>query len=414
MTLENSRNRSLLEAMSSPDSSVLKAAAAKEKTNEVDESFLNASLSSVFDEAFDIYKINFLPLFLLISIVCLPVQIILHGIVNTWLVPIMHSSGNSGTPDVENGLILVFGFLFTGVPELAIPGLATLLCMTLISGPICILVSDITQGKQTSLISAVRFCSKHYMNLLMSWSVTSLAFVGIIITCLTVISLLFLLIAVIFQGNLPNAVSVVMLLLMILVPYLLGCAMAAKWYMFTTQLMVLEGQPVSKVPLRNAQLSECVPFRQSWLAAISLPLITYGLFLILIFSIDSITHLLHLTAGAEFVVQTGLASFLFLFFQPYWMIFLTLLYYNYRAKGEGLDIYKLVETLPVNPNRVESTSSNAPAAAKTPPILPDMPVSKIPPVLLTLPTADDKSRVSPFVIPPLPIRNENTSREELP
>lgn len=395
----------------------LSVAGSAESLENKEESFLTASLSGVFDEAFDIYKQNFLPIFLLMAVVYFPLQIVLHGAVNTWLVPIIHSAENADTPDIVSGMILVFGLLFTGLPEAAVPGLATLLCMTLLSGPLCILISNIYHGSPMSIINAFRACRRHYFKLVISWTVTALAFVGILITSFGIVSTLFFFIAIIFQGNLPNAVSVVILLLMLLIPYLTGCAMAAKWYIFTTPLIVLEGQPISKVPARNSQLTDSAPFRQNWLAAISLPLITYGLLLLLMFSIDSITRLFHLTAGAEFVVQTGLANFIFLFFQPFWMIFLTLLYYNYRAKSEGLDIFQLVEILPASdmPKRIELVIGTSPS--RMPPILPappKLPAPKIPQLPGQLPISGSNRGESPFVIPPMPTRNENPPAEELP
>ncbi len=371
---------------------------------QIDSSFLLGSLSSVFDEAFDVYKKNFLSIFLMVSVVFLPLEILLHGLVNSWLVPLIHAGDAAQTPDIMNGLTLVFGFLFTGVPQYAVPGLAALLCMTLLSGPVCIYISRIYHGKPAVLRDAFRACRRYYMKLIISWSITALGFIGIVVTSLVVISILFTVIAIAFRGNLPDIAAILMLLLMILVPYLCGSAMAARWYLFTTPLIVLEGQPVTKIPVRNNQLIERSLFRQSWLAALSLPLITYGLLLLLLFSIDSITNLLHLTAGAEYVVQIALSTFIFLFFQPYWMIFLTLLYFNYRAKNEALDIYRLAEELPQYEFRESAPVNSVYPSLRVPPVLPSLPVITHAPQTSML---NNAVRISPYVIPPMPQSSES-------
>ena len=56
---------------------------------------------------------------------------------------------------------------------------------------------------------------------------------------------------------------------------------------------------------------------------------------------DSTLAAFHLAPVWQFLTQTSLTAGISCFIQPYWMIFITLLYFDYRIQRECFDIRML-------------------------------------------------------------------------
>jgi hypothetical protein len=123
-----------------------------------------------------------------------------------------------------------------------------------------------------------------------------------------------------------------------ILPYLFWCGIIARSFLFLTPLAVLEGLPVTYVPYRNYQLIGKKRFWRSWAATAALPILWLGFLAILNFSVSSALEALHLPSILDFIAVSALGSAIHLFLAPYWIIFLTLLYYDYRVRREGFDV----------------------------------------------------------------------------
>jgi hypothetical protein len=131
---------------------------------------------------------------------------------------------------------------------------------------------------------------------------------------------------------------VVFLVIFAAAPYFSCMAVFARSFLFLTPLTVLEGLPATYVPFRNNQLVGKKRFRRSWAAASALPILLISFQAILYYSIQGALEVLHLPSIVEFIVLSALSSAIYFFLAPYWTIFMTLLYYDYRVRREGFDV----------------------------------------------------------------------------
>ncbi len=314
---------------------------------------LPQTLSGVFDEAFDLYKRHFTTLMLIVALLYLPMQVIVSLLSYQWMLPLMKGlqpGSQPNTPDMN----AVFFLIFAGIVSITL----TFGVLTLTTGPISVAVSDIYLGRTTSVRAAYRQGLRHWGRLLGGWIIVGLVcFLVYFVSAFVLVmgmSLLLVGVGMAFasSSNVGSVVmsvfSLVMGLVVALIPYGLCCAVLAKSYIFTTQLVTLEGLAVSDIPGRNAQLVGKTRFWRTFGAICFLPILTFGLQGLISLSIQSTLSAVRLSALPLFLAQTALSTAVGLFFLPYWMIFLTLLYYDYRIRREGLDVRILSSNLPAS------------------------------------------------------------------
>jgi hypothetical protein len=317
----------------------------------ITDALLPQTLGGVFDEAFDLYKRHFATLALIVAVAYLPTQLALHGLVETWLRPILvRTEWTQGAPaDLGAVFTAFFGCFLTGIPQAGIPGLFSVAALILVSGPITVAISDIYLGRQTSLRSAYRGVQRYFLRLLGGWSLVALAFIGIALISFFSLAMILGLLATALSGiGLPDAVGMIFFLLMLLVPYLIACAFVAHSYIFLTPLVVLEGSTVSSTPSRNAQLVGKKRFRRTWAAVFFLPIVVFGLELLILSSFQSVLETAHLPESLQFLAEMAAATAISFFLLPYLIIFPTLLYYDYRVRREGFDVRLLFSSLPTS------------------------------------------------------------------
>ncbi|HZO89282.1 MAG TPA: hypothetical protein VFB38_13195 [Chthonomonadaceae bacterium] len=327
----------------------------------ITEALLPQTLAGVFDEAFDLYKRHFSTLALTAALLYLPAHIVLNGLLYLWLRPLqteLAAQRGSADFDVFFQVGLVF-LLFS---------LVVMAALILTTGPVAVAVSDLYLGRRVSVREAYRRARPHLLRLFGGWLVVALAFIGISFVSFFVITVLLALIlsALGLRGTnsgLTEEIGVVVGLLMVLCPYFVGCMVLARNYLFTTQLIVLEGLGVSQVSPRNTQLVGKARFWRSFWAVFFLPILSFGLISMISYSARSALSLVPLPPLADFLATTAVSVAASFFIQPYWMIFLTLLYYDYRVRREGLDLRILSANLP-QPEQAAAPAftSNAPAA----------------------------------------------------
>lgn len=338
------------------------------------------TLGAIFDEAFDLYKNHFLTIAVLVALVFIPLQIGLHAASDIWLKPIEKRLEGQTNFDDNIGEFVLFAvaFLFTGDPNEGVPGILQGMALVLVSAPVTIAVAELYAGRPISVREAYRRAAPHLGRLLGAWTLIALVMLCIGFVSMTVISFVFVLAAASLAPALPEAVLIGFLLVVLGVPYLLCSAFAALSFIFTTPLMVLEGLSFTAAAARNARLSGKKRFRHVWAAAVFLPLVVIGLRYLILLSVGSALAALRLAPLLAFLAQTTFASLIYFFFEPYWMIFITLLYYDCRYRREGYDVSLLAETLPP-PSRsgLAAENGNAPPAAlpapRSQPELPPLP-----------------------------------------
>jgi hypothetical protein len=320
------------------------------------EALLPQTLGGVFDEAFDLYKRHFVTLALIVAVIHLPTQVVLNLLSYSLRLSLGPEGFRSGSPDIG----AVFGAMFT----LFFYFLIAVVSLIIATGPIACAISDIFLGRPTSLRRAYRGAWKHGLRLLGGWAIVALVFIGVYIIAAFVVGMVVFFIMIAFglaSNAIPNDIggfAVLLLLLSIyLLPYLISWAVIARFFIFTTQLIVLEALPVSEIPARNALLVGKARFWRTFAAVFFLPIVTFGLQALIQYSTLAALQLVHLAPLPQFLMQTAVGSAVGFFFQPYWMIFLTLLYYDYRVRRDGLDVRLLSAGLPPSAPPAETEAS---------------------------------------------------------
>lgn len=306
-------------------------------------------LSGVFDEAFDIYKRNFVTLASIVAIIFLPLQTLLYALANLWLRPLAaHVSDN----DTLGWTALIFGRMFVGGPEYALPGVLTILTLIVVSAPLTVALSDIYVGKPPLLRDCYRRAIPRVPRLILAWVLGLFAFFALSSVAAIVYLMVLGTLATVYtfsHGPAPEIVIGIVTYLGMPLPYILGMSIIAYSFSFTTPLIVLENASVGAVPTRNAQLVGRKRFLRCWAACTFLPVLVLGLQAIILVSSASALGALHLPPLLNFMLETSLSAVLVFFLMPYMMIFLTALYYDYRVRREGFDVRVLSADMPLPP-----------------------------------------------------------------
>jgi hypothetical protein len=335
------------------------------------EAMLPQSLSGVFDQAFDLYKQHSKTLLLIAALLFLPAQLALHAVYNTWLVPILAKLQTpAGSSDVGAVLLAIAGIVLIGIPEYGLPGLCALVVLALMSGPLCVAVSDIYFGRTPGLAESYRRSVRAMPRVLIGWLFGALIVFGVAVVCATVVFLAVVFISALLTFGKGGAivaanVSSVLLVVGALASYVICMAVVAQFMLFVTPLVVLEGLPLWSAWGRNQQMVRRVRFRNTWAAAGALPLVVFGLQYLILLSAYSTLDALQLSPQVEFLLAAACTAALVLFFQPYIMIQITLLYYDYRVRGEGFDLVRLSSA--IFPTEAEEAAGPLPGATNVSP-----------------------------------------------
>ncbi|HZT41709.1 MAG TPA: hypothetical protein VFA07_05950 [Chthonomonadaceae bacterium] len=363
---------------------------------------LPLSLAGIFDEAFDLYKRHFTTFALITAILMLPLLVALQAVESLWLHPLAMQTNWSGGDEVAGRSFLVMlGYFFIGSPRQALPGVLSLTALILVGGAVTIVVGDIYAGRQPSVRAALRNIRSHVFRLLGGWLVAGMAFFTAAAFVLVVVTLVMgfaiTAVSVASGGVLAGVLGAVFVACMIVLPYLAGTAILARFFVFLTPMLILERLPISIAPGRTAHLTGKRRFWRAWLTVTFLPLVIAGLALLMLLALDSALALLSLAPQFDFVVRVALETAIFLFFQPYWMVCLTLLYFDYRIRREAFDLLVFSADLP--PSMPGAWALQRAQAAPSAPAFPQpggMPVAPPPPVNTAIPMP-----APPPILPPI-------------
>ena len=246
---------------------------------------------------------------------------------------------------------VVLGFLI-GAPSYGVPGYLSLLTSFMASGPVAVAVANLLLGRPLNVGTAYRRALPVFWRLFWTWNlflvVFFLVFVGIFILLFLILMIVSM--ALVASGLSSNALGpefgVAFVILWIVLPYLVSCILGTALFAFAPPLIALEQLTVSGSVTRNIQLVGRRMFWRTCLAVVFLPIVTFGLEMLILWSASSVVTALNWPAWAAFVVNTGLSSLISFFFQPYWMIFVTIFYFDSRIRKEGLDVRFAADNLP--------------------------------------------------------------------
>jgi len=300
------------------------------------------TLSGLFDESFDVYKRNFKTLALIAAVLFFPTQIALHGCYETWIRPLqLRIVTPWEDPDPLSALLAILGACLIGAPEYGLPGVLSFVVFALVSGPLCVAVSDILLGRLPSIKEAFRRAGPAALRLLCGWICAGLMCLGIAFACGALTFVVAAFVGISMGAEAGAGAMMVIWLCGLAATYVLSVAVVARYAVFMAPLVVLEGLSITAVWDRNRQLVGRVRFSHTVAAAAALPLLVFGLQYLILFSVDAAIGAVHLTSIADFVVRIAFTAGIVLFFQPYFMVMITALYYDYRVRGEGFDVVLL-------------------------------------------------------------------------
>ncbi len=316
-----------------------------------EERLLPLSLAGVFDEAFDLYKRHFSTLATITAILMLPLLVVLQAVESLWLHPLAVQTNWSGDDsEIGRAFLIMLGYFFTGAPRAVVPGVLSLAALIFVGGAITVVVADVTAGRPPSVRAALQGIRPHLFRLLGGWLMALLAFFTTAFLAsfavMVFMGILLGMAASATGGMLGDVLGILLLVCIIALPYLAGTALVARFFIFLTPMLVLERLPISAAPGRTAHLTGKRLFWRAWIAVTFLPLVIIGLSFLMLSALESALDLLSLSPLFGFIVHVALATAIFLFFQPYWMVCLTLLYFDYRIRREAFDMQVFSADLP--------------------------------------------------------------------
>ena len=316
------------------------SADAARPASEMEETLIPRTLGGLFDEAFDLYKRHFTTIALTVACVYLPTLAVFHVMNTLWLRPLAVAAQDA-QGDAAGVIGLKIGLLY--LAELALLSFGLILA----SGPATVAIAACSQNQPITVKEAFRRFMPALPRLTTHGLVALLgvfcaAAAGLIATVF-VLSFLTLVFSRVDIPALATLAAIVVVALMIIAPYLCGTALLARYFLLTPALTVLENLPLNALMERSGQLARKARFRRVWLAAIFLPLVTLGLQILVAYAAESILAVLHLNPSLLFAAQTGSSALFSFLLQPYWIILLCLLYFDCRARRDGLDVSRLAD-----------------------------------------------------------------------
>lgn len=313
------------------------------RADSIDESALMPqTIASVFDEAFDLYKRHFALLAMMVAVGLIPIELLRNVVIAVWLHPLdAHLSGLKETAAVSQ-ILLVLGQLVFGEPRAGFPGILSLSVQIVLGAPVAVAISDLYFGRTPNVRDCYRRCRPYLLGMVGGYGLVFLVSVGVLAVSAIAIACVFGLIALPFVYlRLPDVAAAIFLIPTIVLPYFACMGFIARNFVFLTPLTILEGQSASYASVRNFQLIGKKRFARTWAATAALPILIFSFEAILTNSIGPVIQMLHVPSLVDFILSTAVSTAVHLFLAPYWIIFVTLLYYDYRVRREGLDLRML-------------------------------------------------------------------------
>ncbi len=312
----------------------------------LEENLTARPITALFDGAFDLYRRHFLKLAMIVAVGFIPLQIVLHAIVNFWLRPWSVKIDSMGEEDqITQALLIALGYCFTGYPQYGVPGIFSLLALLVLSAPVAVGVAAALHGEPVRVRVAYYRLRRVLLRLIGVWTAAITGGIGIVLGSVFILSFVLGLITLAFASAMPDVVGYIIVFSMIIVPYVLVAGFVARVFLLASPLIILEGRTAGEIPTRNGQLLKRMKWGKVCAATIAFPLIVLGLRFFVLGGMEFVLAAFKLAPTINFAVESLLASLIYFFFEPFWMIFLTLLYFDGRIRRDGYDVYHMAEAL---------------------------------------------------------------------
>ena len=309
-----------------------------------EELLLPRSIAGVFDLAFDIYRDHFRALFTLSAVTLLPLQTVLYLLFNVWLKP-LNAYTDTHPDDIGAAFGLITGGALTGYPQTGVPGLLSLAGLAVISVPIALALADIYRGQTPHWADCWRRAFRHIPRVLGGWFSLFCVLVAVVTLTLTTASIMAGITVGVLRNAVPPALSFLIGAALLVIPYVAGMTTLAAGFLFTTPLIALEDTPITSIPARNWQLVKRRRARSVFSAIVFLPIVFFTVQLLILLSLSGLLALVSLPSALVFVLEAGFSALLIAFLQPYLLIFINVLYFDYRIQRDGLDVTLLADNL---------------------------------------------------------------------
>jgi hypothetical protein len=295
-------------------------------------------LGDIFDDAFDLYKRNFALFVGIVAVIHVPTQLALGAALLSMRLEQFDRPGGSPTEQEMAQAFGVLGLLFLVI-------VAAMIAMVGQFGALAIAVSERRFGRPFSLGLAYRSVFRHIPRLMITTVIVGFvagmaAFIAL--SAVSILSVMLLMGSTAVPGGGAQAVSTVIGVLAVLVMFLSMMAAFAGLGMYVIQIVTLEGGGYLSAISRNTSLVKG-QFLRSAGALTMLMVVAQGLSLTIAGSVTfglqlALFSWIPVTKMVTDLVELGVGALVSLFVTPYWMIVLTLLYYDRRVRMEGLDI----------------------------------------------------------------------------
>ncbi len=314
---------------------------------------LPLSIGDIFDETFDLYKRNFALFAGIVATLHVPAHILFRS--TSYALGIERLLEEPAAPGNEMGAALnVLAFLMVwGVFYTAL--------FVVLSGALTAAISDRYLGAPVTVGSAYRRMFRHGFSLVGTWL---LIFCILIPIYLAIASFCFMILAAALMavgagvGNNEEVIVLFTLLFMAVAFVLTGAAMLFAlevFGVFATQIAVIEGARPLQAIQRNWNLVQgrILPILGAMLLlALVLGVLSLSLHQSVVWTLELLVFpALQVSPLAQRLMTEVASALISLFLQPFWMICLTLLYYDQRVRREGFDLNILAQQFQASSNR---------------------------------------------------------------
>lgn len=306
--------------------------------DQVTSELLPMSVGDVFDEAFDLYKRNFALFAGIVAVVSVPLQIVTQAA--TVALGLDRLASRLGESDPSVGLPLMLGFMVVWFVEMAVFTFGHVIQ----SGALTVAVSERYLGRTVTLGHAYRQAWRRIGALLLTWLLALALAAGISTGILLIVSMA----AGAFAGMASvagpagTAIGVVFAAIAILLGVLAAAGVFVFVGLFTTQIVMIEGIAYApaldrnRLLLRSRLLRIVVAVMLLWVIQLCL----WGAFwgsLQLVLEV-TVYPLVHVSAVAQRLIGASISAVVMMLLEPFWLIAVTLLYYDQRVRREGFDM----------------------------------------------------------------------------
>ncbi len=296
---------------------------------------LPMTIGDIFDEAFDLYKHNFALFAGIVALVHVPAEIGFYLLFLSF-----HLDASSLYASQTNDVSYVIGFMIAWMFVLIIWSFLFIMQ----NSALTIAISEKYLGKNISIFGAYRRSIPFFWRLNVTWGIISMAMLALVFILSPVFSFIVAIAApfTINQNNHSIALVVIITSIFLSIIGLASMVLLVLMGLFITQIIVVEGKSSIQSIQRNFHLI----LGRFWRVigfTVLLSLIVLALSIAFMGALSAAVDLLvfqwvNFSQLIQDITNDVLFALIWMFIQPFWMICLTLLYYDHRVRTEGFDL----------------------------------------------------------------------------